>query len=105
MNRLTKKDTYINNLTITKKELFDCYEKLEKIENIEEEIGCPLNIVFKALKEEKIYFENGTYSTDFVLQRTPAWAFAIYDNLINNKEIVIIKDYGKTWWLKGEKNE
>ena len=72
---------------------------------LSEELGCPLKVVFKALKDEKIYFEDGTYSTDFVLQKTPAWAFAIYDNLINNKEIVIIKDYKKTWWLKGEKNE
>lgn len=75
---------------------------IEKYWKLEQELGCPLEVVFKALKDGKIYFEDGTYSTDFVLQKTPAWAFAIYDNIINNKEIVIIKDYQKTWWLKGE---
>ena len=58
MSRLTNKDlVYIGR--INGKTLFDkVYNKLGKLEDIEDELGCPLDVVFKALKEG-IYHEFG----------------------------------------------
>lgn len=82
----------------------NCINKLGKLEDIEEELGCSLEIIFKALEESIIYFDNGMYSVEFCLENNSGtWYFSIYDNLTNNKDIVYLKDYRKTWWLKGEK--
>lgn len=81
-------------------------DELGKIEDIEEELGCPLEVVFKALKQmyvchkEKIKIEllgvhiksNELYLYGFVEDTS----HAIYLNL---------KDYAKTWALTREELE
>lgn len=78
--------------------------KLGKLEDIEESLGCPLDVVFKALKEG-IYIENEfgkmvnfkcrlTYKNEEI-----GWYFNIIDGY------VLIKDHKKTWWLSETKEE
>lgn len=107
MNRLTKKvlDNYesiANSDTIK--------DKLGRLEDIEEQLGCQLEVAFKALM-------NGIYTKE-----------SIFDNEldlfevrgIEKKGVSVIsqfcgyadcdftceyKDYKKTWWLRKDKSE
>ena len=58
MSRLTKKldeGFYVSNAPCTD----DLKNKLGKLEALEDELGCPLDVVFKALKDGSIEDENG----------------------------------------------
>lgn len=85
--------------------------KLGKLEDIEEELGCPLVVVFKALKEGIVYEKENKYVlipnlifAQLLNEDVDDYHFINYDlpNLENNL-IVKLSDYQKTWWLKGEK--
>lgn len=70
---------------------------------LSDELGCPLDVVFKALlKKEGIRtIKNNTYYIDNIVRMSTG-------NLAFELELahyLYLKDYGKTWWLKGEKNE
>lgn len=84
----------------------DCIHKLGKLEDLEEELGCPLEVVIEALKGEKILFENEEYYGSL---RWNFYTEGFVFDLNTNKEITNFylrtNDYGKTWFLKGEKNE
>ena len=58
MTRLTKKH---KNLYIKNDDLFehDIIQKLGKLEDLEEQLGCPLEVMFKALDEGIIINEEG----------------------------------------------
>ena len=73
-------------------------DKLCAIENIEEELGIPLEVLFKALKE-------GFYVRFVGLpaRRLPEYSrFDFYNKKIDECNI---KDYGKTWALTREELE
>ena len=90
-------------------------EKLGKLEDLEEELGCPLEVVFKAIKVGA-YFKTDYYGTNItyhILQNNEInFKENVFDirkeNLLDNKPyysggfIFHLKDYGKTWWLKEE---
>lgn len=81
----------------------NCVDKLGRLEDLEEELGCSLDVVFKALNEG-IYI--ATEKIDFFLR--PRLYFSDdYKNwcfeLAFGGYVVHLKDYQKTWWLKGEK--
>ena len=118
MNRLTKKfednSGYepIENHNVCNITLYDfnfddydrCVDKLGRLEDLEEELGCPLEVLVKALTE-------GIYCVDYDDQKIkkfhPNLCFNStskqlywYGNVIGYPDL---KDYQKTWWLKGEK--
>lgn len=101
MNRLIKKDKYGEFEPIKHNAV--C-EKLHKLEDIEEELGCPLDVVFKALKDtyiQIIHKGERSYSVDFALENySGKWYFSTYDKA----ELYLLKDYGKTWWLKEDRS-
>ena len=75
-------------------------EKLGKLEDLEEEIGCPLEVVVKALKE-------GIYQEDGGRRRFP---FIEYNGATNKfffgfGTYCNVEDYGKEWFLKEDKSE
>lgn len=94
--------------------LEDAMNRLGKLEDIEEELGCPLEVVFKAYKETIVFKKIDCITKgEHVLE-------GVKNKLIyNGKEFVLhtcfkykkyyylhileLKDYQKTWWLKGEK--
>lgn len=79
--------------------------KLGELEDIEEEIGCPIEVVFKALK-------NGIY-----LEESKSITTSIYYHILENEFVIewykskedygyeLLKDYKKTWWLREDKTE
>ena len=75
--------------------------KLGKLEDLEEEIGCPLEIFFRALKEG-IYNEGMKHFNieHYFVDRNS------FDIHYNHSVIVFkVSDYKKTWWLKEDKSE
>lgn len=101
MNRLTKKDQLGDYIFINGEETYpnEICNKLGKLEDLEEEIGCPLEVVFKATTNGIIDFEGKEHTV--VLG-------GYYLFVTENDELIrgiYLKNYQKTWWLKGEKNE
>ena len=89
--------------------------KLYAFEDLEDELGCPLDVVFKALKEGVSYNREDVartynvkewldfatrprlyYSDDF-----ECWCFELF----LGGYVLQLKDYQKTWWLKGDRSE
>ena len=107
MERLTKKEkkvVLLNNRNIGKNYLtIKQYEKLQQLENIEEELGIDLITLFKALKEGIYYLEEGNifFSNDVNLWCGTSKNYYISGAGIYKK----VKDYGKTWWLEKPKEE
>ena len=120
MNRLTKKnnqgtgswtqfgDEYIPAHNIKHKQ---CVNKLGKLEDIEDELGCPLEVVFKALKDKDIIIKH-TYGLDEPIEKLKThritglqfnktdFVFWLYEDIVTDLEFdVNLKDYKKTWWL------
>lgn len=143
MSRLTHKD-FDNNYYCykTRDDFIDGYftrenkewfygnvvDKLGKLEDIEEELGCPLEVVFEALSKG-IEYEIKITTFLVVDETIPTKRLAKRKNIreiklqkdidkfvflvpydisrcgILQSDRIYLKDYQKTWWLKGERNE
>lgn len=83
----------------------ELYENLNRYERIEEELGCPLEVVFKAL-QNGIYFEESKSIGTSIYYHTLEYEFVI--EWYKGKECYgyyLLSDYKKTWWLKKDKSE
>lgn len=82
-------------------------EKLGQLEDLEDELGCPLDVVVKALKEGVYFnFYRNTYR-EFIEPSELSLKFSVYYYCIYFEQwgdgyVIDLKDYGKTWWLKGD---
>lgn len=129
MNRLTRKHKHtnyiqytdkticLNNYNIRNANVNKAIEKLGKLEDIEEELGCPLE-AFVGIMLGKIteivvnYGDAGGYEPLYE-ELTIANVSGIIESyehpsrlcLETNLCDVPINDYGKNWWLKGERDE
>lgn len=110
MNRLTKN---VGNDYTYKNRYNQAYHKLGKLEDIEEELGCPLEVMFKALKNG-IYYEHSYYSGDKIIEEIKfeiqpelylTNAFNDYALNVYTDYSKALKDYKKTWWLKEDRSE
>ncbi len=117
MSRLTEKKFLDNfkaikninpNYVASKEELM--YEKLGKLEDLEEELGCPLDLVLipyfiSGLK--KVWYHNQWCDVVRVVAyeeaTTPYMEVRCkdYDYL----KFIPLTNYKKTWWLKEDKSE
>ena len=97
-----------------KSNYMDITNKLGQLENLEDKLGCPLDVVFKALKEGVSYNREDvarTYNVkewlDFAtrprLYYSDDWECWCWELFLGGY-VLQLKDYGKTWWLKGDKN-
>ena len=93
--------------------------KLKHYEDIEEELGCPLEVVFKVfkalkdgqvivkhivgLKNPKTFLE--AHKIAELLFDGKNYGLWIYDNGYGDEFCVYTKDYGKTWALTKEELE
>ena len=99
MNRFTKHDD--------EHDLFrDVYRKLQDLENVEEELGIELNIIFKALKNGVYYFdEQGQLIHDYVWLVNNYVTAGVPDKLslsfktVHSGQILLFEGYGKDWAL------
>ena len=82
------------------------FNKLGKLEDIEEEFGCPLDAIFKALKDRKLVFIHavsqekteitlGVYKILGLMFDGENYVLYIYKD--NDLTYVYTKDFGKTW--------
>lgn len=88
------------------KSMQNCINKLGKLEDLEEELGCPLEVVFKALNEG-ITFLKKSYQFDTSNRITLHYSDHFkcdYFLITYEGQIFNLKDYQKTWWLKGDKD-
>lgn len=108
MNRLTKK----NNIGYfpayereTKENYYDLVHKLGVLEDIEEEIGIDLEILYKALKSESIWIQKHIGAGKFRIVEVNIRGLNInkYTNEITirdeNNSLHILNGYGKMWSL------
>ena len=120
-NRLTRKtnqydDTdygYVRKYEDT--ELPEIMEKLGELEDIEEQIGCPFDVVFKALKNgfkfKILSHKLGTKQETVEQIIYCDYAYIYYADDIKEwcistiNDYFYLKDYKKTWWLKEDKSE
>lgn len=111
MNRLTRKEGaiyYIADSAFPYAKIFDINQKLGKLEDLEEELGCPFDVVFKALTEGvhiQAEFLDLTIK-DFILRPRLYFSndFKCYCLETGyGANMIKLKDYQKTWRLKGDK--
>lgn len=91
--------------------IYEDLERLEKLEDLEKELGIDLLTLFKALRQDYIYYKHH-YGWDdrykinkeyiqglkYVDDNTPVFWTDDY----GEEHMVYIKDYGKTWALTRE---
>ena len=107
-------------------------DKLGAYEDLEKEIGCPFEIIVKAIKKGEVYIDNAyncdvgeIYKIDnkeFVNlsyvksehidneEYKDTWCFEfeeVFDDFYKNPDTFIVKasNYQKTWWLKADRSE
>lgn len=97
MNRFTRHD-YEHDL------FRDIYRKLQDLENIGEEIGIDLTVLFAALKNGVYYFdEQGELIHDYVWLVNNYITAGVYDKLsfsfktVHNGQILLFENYGTDW--------
>lgn len=100
-------------------------EWLNMFIQIEQELGCPLEVVFKAIEDGIVIVGDLKQNGDMTLwlDKKPLialvgekrdfeeprlikyndWCFSCESGSYSG--CVSLKDYGKTWWLKGDKGE
>ena len=114
MSRLTKK----NNIGYfpayereTKENYYDLVHKLGVIEDIEEELGIDLEILYKVLKSESIWIQKHIGAGKFRIVEVNIRGLNInkYTNEITirdeNNSLHILNGYGKMWALTREELE
>lgn len=118
MNRLTDKNYVMLNARGQGKTFYnDIYFKLKNLEDIEEELGIALPILFKALKngvwtnQEQVYGDEKQGKIRFFEVRLLLEENAIgciHNSMWKGKEVIrtlYFKDYEKTWALTREELE
>ena len=106
MSRLTEKnkfDTHYS-ISISKNLLQSAYDKLGKLEDIEENLGCPLDVVFKAL-QNGVYYEDVANRMKYMVVDLHLNVEGEYVLYFDDEEHLLTKNYKKTWWLKKDKSE
>ena len=107
MNRLTNSTNSIikaiaNPIDVHKKQLI--YLKLKSLEDIEEELGIELSVLFSALKNGVYYFaKQNQLMFDYVSLISNYIDVGSHDKLsysfmtFSERQILSFEDYGKTW--------
>lgn len=84
---------------MTEQKILEIMQENKKYKLLEDEIGCPLEVREKALKQDFIY--NGFTKMLHI--------YCKYDDngcyLTNGCNKYYLKDHQKTWWLKENKEE
>ena len=97
----------------TFKETQDLLTKANTYDKLSNELGCPLEVVFNILKHEIIYANTKEWGIITVCPIDIYYikeTFIFVINYVNKDgddeyEDFLLKDYGKTWWLKGDRDE
>lgn len=89
---------------MTEQKILEIMQENKKYKSLEEEIGCPLDIVFKALTNG-VYYEDVANCMKYIsadLHQNLEGDYVLY---FSAEEYLLTNDYKKTWWLKKDKSE
>ena len=114
MSRLTKK--YDGGDVEVIGNEYKAFQKLSNLEDLEQDLGCPLDVVFKALKDKEIIVKHTigfpsqvnnlkTHRISGLQFNGTNFIIWLYDILCSSEFSVELKDYKKTWWLKEDLSE
>ena len=97
---MVNKDDYDNLLD----DATNIAKQLIKYKQLEEEIGCPLDVVFKALSNGIYYGDNANWMMWVAvdLHLNLKGEYVLY---FSEEEKFLTKDYKKTWWLREDRSE
>ena len=112
MSRLTEFRKDLNRYEYKQDERGYCFiqegqivQKLGRLEDLEEQLGCPLEVREKAIKYgiyiKNIYGEMVNFKVMLVYKNEQ---MGYYFRFINDG-YVLLADYKKTWWLKENREE
>lgn len=112
MSRLTEFRKDLNRYEYKQDERGYCFiqegqlvQKLGKLEDLEEQLGCPLEVVLKAVKQGKVW--NG-YTWLLCMKLTFVNDYWVLSNGVYS---VLLENYAKdarrcdSWWLKEDRSE
>ena len=107
MNRLTKKNDigyFPAYERETKENYYDLVYKLGVLEDLEEELGIDLIILFKALKQKYVFHEENL-KIELLGLHIKSDELCLYGFVEDTMHAVYLrlKDYGKTWIMTKEK--
>ena len=107
MNRLTKKNDigyFPAYERETKENYYDLVYKLGVLEDLEEELGIDLIILFKALKQKYVFHEENL-KIELLGLHIKSDELYLYGFVEDTMHAVYLrlKDYGKTWTITKEK--
>lgn len=117
MERLTEKGTLEGSYFVKQKDKSSSIIKLGILEDIEEGLGCPIEVVFKALKNgiwTYVYYDCEEKENKNKLKHIYPSLYFVSNFKIdkfmfncgdNGYYSVKLKDYKKTWWLKEDRSE
>lgn len=103
MNILTKKinkEYYrkdANTIMFNSETDYFAIQKLGKLEDLEKELGCPLEVIIEATRKDIIDRKGIRHSVLY----GGLYLFSLEDDELTN--IFSLKDYRKSWWLVGDK--
>lgn len=119
MNRLTKKVLELDNCYTT-----NCVTqipdlifgvtytgtpiiKLGKLEDIEEELGCPLEVLWKIRNQEFVYVDGIGKCKVVAIHIEPRTITNIeyYNRMTKDTRLLFVSDYKEEFWLKEDKSE
>lgn len=128
MSRLTKKVNdayYVKDPRHLYDDTWELVQELGRLEDIEDELGCPLDVVFRAIENGIIImgstdkYGDSTIWVDTIpvtvtiegkhtfeeprLIKYEEWCFSCKNG--SYRGCVVLKDYKKTWWLKEDLSE
>lgn len=111
MNRLTEYRKDLKRYEYKQDERGYCFiqegqivNKLGKLEDLEEQLGCPLEVVFKALANG-VYYEDVANCMKYMAVDLHLNLDGEYVLYFDDEEYLLTKNYKKTWWLKKDKSE
>ena len=81
-------------------------DELFKYRDLEKELGCPLEVIFKALRQGYIYSSvEKDYIIDLKIDEQSFFIAGYKDANVSTRFNVYLDNYKKTWWLKEDKSE
>ena len=105
--RLTdiRKRIYNYELDYSRDEISKIICKLGKLEDLEEQIGCPLDVVIKAMTSQ-IYYDiasgTGISVQPFLVVNEDG--MFVFDTM-GDADYIYLNDYKQTWWLKKDRSK
>lgn len=81
-------------------------DKLGRLEDLEDELGCPLEVLFKALSDRVYNVERKEYvNVSHIQYSFIDHKYEIYATNRNWCGWLAVESYKKTWWLREDKSE